>query len=377
MLIVRQLPISSENMDQDTPTSDSQVSVNFDGLRNAITPINLMFDGRLFKDLKGLSAHITQAMKKVRRERPDYQGALIEINLLEAAFKSAVMQWEQKLTGEIQRLKSSVETAQQESLGATKKISKYQEELTRGRSTTSSIPVRIGQVRNQLIHASGNSPHSTSLGKATKGQSRLTEKAKEFPIVYKNAVAQILRKVSQRGHARFIETALKIIKNVSKPMVELNEQQDIDQCQLYYLDQSPAGNDPKAQFVVVSGINEAANAYLLESVFLDTDQTFEIAFEDFDRRNVFVFEPLEELEIILRLLKARFKDGDFKETFKLYAAIRKKALENKRDEKFSPRQQEIHEYLTGLVFDFVGISFDNRAAEVRFTEQINNAIQLR
>jgi hypothetical protein len=51
-------------MDQDTSTSDSQVEINFDGLRNAISPINLMFDGRLYKDVKGLTAHITQAMKK-------------------------------------------------------------------------------------------------------------------------------------------------------------------------------------------------------------------------------------------------------------------------------------------------------------------------
>lgn len=116
-------------MEQDTSTSDSQVEVNFDGLRNAFSPINLMFDGRLYRDVKGLTAHITQAMKKVKRERPDYQGALVEINLLEAGFNSAIIDWEQKLTGEIQRLKSSVETAQQKSLGATKKISKYKEEL--------------------------------------------------------------------------------------------------------------------------------------------------------------------------------------------------------------------------------------------------------
>lgn len=364
-------------MEQDTSTSDSQVEVNFDGLRNAFSPINLMFDGRLYRDVKGLTAHITQAMKKVKRERPDYQGALVEINLLEAGFNSAIIDWEQKLTGEIQRLKSSVETAQQKSLGATKKISKYKEELTRGRASTRSMPTRIGQVRNQLIHASGNSPHSTSLGMATKTKSRLAERSDKFPVLYKNAAAQVLRKVRQRGSATFIETALKMFKKVSKPMVELHDEQEIHRCKLYYLQQSAADHDQKSQFVVVSGINEAGNAYTLQSIFVDTEQTFEIEFEDFDQRKVFVFEPLEEMEIVLQLLRARFKGNDFKETFNLYAAIRRKAMENNRDEKFNPRQQEIHQYLTELIFEFVGISFDNLASEVRFTEQINTAIQIR
>ncbi|MCC7336327.1 MAG: hypothetical protein IT422_14655 [Pirellulaceae bacterium] len=364
-------------MEQDTSTSESQVEVNFDGLRNAISPINLMFDGRLYQDVKGLTAHITQAMKMVKRERPDYQGALVEINLLEAAFNSAIMRWEQKLTGEIQRLKSTVETAQQKSLGATKKISKYKEELTRGRASTRSMPIRIGQVRNQLIHVSGNSPRSSSLGMAKKTKSRLVEGTDKFPTVYKNAVAQVLRKVEQRGSAKFMETALKVFKNVSKPMFELQREQEIHRCKLYYLQQSNADNDPKSQFVVVRGINEAGGAYSLQSIFLDTQQTFEIEFEDLDRRNVFVFEPLEDMEIILQLLRAKFKGSDFKETFNLYAAIRRKAIENQRDEKFNPRQLEIHQYLTDLVFEFVGISFDNRAAEVRFTEHINAAIQIR
>ena len=364
-------------MEQDTSTSDSQVEINFDGLRNAISPINLMFDGRLYQDVKGLTAHITQAMKKVNREHPDFQGALVEINLLEAAFNSATTHWEQKLTGEIQRLKNSVETAQQKSLGATKKISKYKEELTRGKASTRSMPVRIGQVRNQLLHASGHSPHSTAQGMATKTKSRLAQKSDNFPILYKNAAAQVLRKVRQRGSAKFIETALKIFQSVSKPMVELHDEQEIHQYKLYYLQQSVAEKDQKSQFVVVRGINEAGNAYALQSIFQDTEQTFEIDFEDFDQRIVFVFEPLEDLEIILQLLSARFKGSDFKETFNLYAAIRRKAMENNRDEKFNPRQQEVHQYLTDLVFEFVGISFDNLASEVRFTEQINTAIQIR
>ncbi len=364
-------------MDHDTSTSDSQMEVNFDGLRNAISPINLMFDGRLYKDVKGLIAHITQAMKMVNRERPDYQGALVEINLLEAAFNSATMSWEQKLTGEIQRLKSSVETAQQKSLGSTRKISKYKEELTRGRATTRTIPTRIGQVRNQLIHAIGNSPHSTSLENTTNSKSRLAEKSDNFPILYKNAVAQVLRKVKQRGSENFVETALKIFRNLSKPVVELHSEQEIRQGRLYYLQQKAADNDPKSQFVVVTGINEAGNAYSLQSIFLDTEQTFEIEFEDFDQRNVFVFEPLEDMDVVLQLLRAKFKTDDLKETFNLYAVIRRKAMENKRAEKFNPRQQEIHQYLTDLVFEFVGISFDNHASEVRFTELINTAIQSR
>lgn len=362
-------------MDQDTSASDPQMEVNFDGLRNAITPINLMFDGRLFKDLKGLTSHITQAMKKVDRERPDYQAALVEINLLEAAFNSALMQWEQKLTGEIQRLKSSVETAQQKSLGATKKISKYQEELTRGRATTRSMPIRIGQVRNQLIYASGHGPNPASAN-VEKNKSKLAEQRQDLPTVYRNAVGQILRKVNHRGDSKFTETALRVFKNLSKPPVELEETQEIYRGKLYYLSPSSAFDDPKLQFVTIIGDNEAGDSYILESVFADSRASSEMRFEDFHRLRVQLFEPLEDMQIILRLLEARFRDDDFAETFKLYAAIRKKALENKRDEKFSPRQQAIHDYLTDLVFDFVGIRFDNHASEVRFTEQVNQTIQM-
>ncbi|MCR9294836.1 MAG: hypothetical protein NXI32_19115 [bacterium] len=363
-------------MDQDTSASDSQVEVNFDGLRNAITPINLMFDGRLFKDLKGLTSHITQAMKKVDRERPDYQAALVEINLLEAAFNSALMQWEQKLTGEIQRLKSSVETAQQKSLGATKKISKYQEELTRGRATTRSLPIRIGQVRNQLIYASGHGPNPASGNAVVKSKSRLAEQRQDLPTVYKKAVGQILRKVNHRGDSKFTETALRIFKNLSKPPIELEDKQEVVRGKLYYLNPSSAFDDPKLQFVTIIGDNTAGDSYMLVSVFADASASSEMRFEDFHRLRVLLFEPLEDMQIILRLLEARFRDDDFPETFRLYAAIRRKALENKRDEKFSPRQQAIHDYLTDLVFDFVGISFDNHASEVRFTEQINQAIQM-
>lgn len=364
-------------MDQDTPNSDSQVEVKFDGLRTAITPINLMFDGRLYKDVKGLVAHITQAIKKVSRERPDYQGALIEINLLESAFNSTVMQWEQKLTSEIQKLKSMVESAQQKSLGATKKISKYQAELTRGRASTRSMPIRIAQVKNQLIRANGYNTHNTSSAQAQMAKSRFAQSSEEYPVVYKNAAEQILRKVEKRGGEKLTEAALKFFQNVSKPMVELDDEREIDQSKLYYIRSNAESDDAKAQFVVVSGVNQAANAYLLNSVFHDGDPSIEIAFEEFDQQSVFVFEPLEDMEIILRLLKARFKGDSFKKTFKLYSAIRQKALANKRDERFNPKQQEIHRYLTELVFDFIGISFDNRGSEVRFTEQISNALQIR
>ncbi len=364
-------------MEQDTSTSDTQAEINFDGLRNAISPINLMFDGRLYKDVKGLVAHITQAMKMVTRERPDYQAALVEINLLESSFNSATMSWEQKLTGEIQRLKGSVETAGQTSLGSTKKISKYKEELTRGQATTRSIPIRIAQVRHQLIHAIGNSPHRASFDLATQSKSRLAEKSDEFPVLYKNAAAQVLRKAGQRGGENFVETALKVFKNLSKPMVELQSEEEIHGGRLYYLQQSVADNDPKSQFVVVNGINTAGKAYALQSIFLDAQHTFEIEFEDFDQREVFAFVPLEDMDVILQLLRAKFKSDDFRETFSLYAAIRRKAMENKREEKFNPRQLEIHQYLTDLIFGFVGISFTSHASEVRLTEHINTAIQSR
>ena len=364
-------------MDQEKTTNEPQAEVNFDGLRNAVTPINLMFDGRLYKDIKGLVAHITQAMKKVKRDRPDYQGALLEINLLEAGFNSAVMQWEQKLTTEIQRLKNSVETSQQKSLGATKKISKYQEELTRGRSTTRSMPIRIGQVRNQLIHLSGHSAEASNPGDNAGGKSRLVDKSQQLPKVYESAAAQILRKLSRRGEERFIQTALSVFKSVSKPLTKLEAEQDVFHGRLYFASQGIQDDAPRQQFFVFNGISEDGDAYLLASVFVDAPQSLEMKFEDFDALEIQVFEPLDEMDIVLQLLKARFKGDDLKETFKSYSSIRNKALENKRDEKFNPKQQELHKYLTELIFDFVGLSFDNRTSEVRFTDQINRAIQLR
>ena len=382
-------------MSQNKPDNDSQLEINFDGLRNAITPINLMFDGRLYKDVKGLTAHITQAMKKVEREKPDYQGAIIEINLLEAAVNSAVTNWEQKLTGEIQRLKNSVETAHQKSLGATKKISKYQEELTRGRASTRSLPIKIGQVRNQLIHARGNSPGMAASESETVARSRLVEKVDVLPVVYRNAAAQILRKVSQRGEERFVETALRVFKGISRPLNALEDQHELYQGRLYYVqphDDAHADDHsqddpsehsrpekalgPREQFLTIEGLNDEKSGYLLSSIFSDGKQSFEVSFEDFDQQTVFACNPLAESEIILQLLRARFQGEDFRETFRLYTSIRQKALASKRDEKFNPKQQVIHEYLTGLAFEFAGVSFDNRASEVRFTEQINNAIQI-
>ncbi len=137
-------------------------------------------------------------------------------------------------------------------------------------TSDSHVEVNFDGLRNAI------SPHSTSLGIATKTKSRLAEKSDKSPILYKNAAAQVLRKVKQRGSAKLIETALKIFKNLSKPMVELHDEQEIHQYKLYYLQQSVADNDQKSQFVVVSGINEAGNAYSLQSIFLDTEHTFEI-----------------------------------------------------------------------------------------------------
>ena len=68
-------------------------------------------------------------MKKVAKDRPDYQGALLEINQLEATYRTAFEQWERKLTDEIQRLKTAIETDPEKSLGATKQINKFQAEF--------------------------------------------------------------------------------------------------------------------------------------------------------------------------------------------------------------------------------------------------------
>lgn len=93
---------------------------------------------------------------------------------------------------------------------------------------------------------------------------------------------QLHRFFEERSCAEFIETAQKVLKNVSKPMVELHDELEIHQCKLYYLPPLAADNDQKSQFVVFRGLNEAGNAYTLQSVFLDTEQTFEIEIEDFD-----------------------------------------------------------------------------------------------
>lgn len=369
--------VDSGSMDSEKVKTDSQVEVNFDGLRNAVTPINLMFDGRLFKDIKGLTSHITQAMKKVNREKPDYQAALTEISLLEAGFNSAVSQWEQKLTGEIQRLKNSVETSQQKSLGATKKISKFQEELTRGRATTRTMPIRIGQVRNQLIHLSGHSGGGVGAEEGGGAKSRLSEKSDKLPEVYRSAAAQILRKVSKRGKATFLDTAIKVLQNVSKPLTELDKEQEVFTGKLYYVKSESSFRDAEQQFVVIVGLNESGSGYALHSIFQDPHQAAEISFEEFDQSEVFCYEPLDDVDIVLQLLNAKFKGDDFKETFQQYSAIRKKAWENKREDKFNPRQLEIHQYLTELVFKFAGIAFEQRSSEVRFVEQVNKALQLR
>lgn len=362
-------------METEKSISDSKIEINFDGLRNAVTPINLMFDGRLYKDIKGLTSHITQAMKKVNREKPDYQAALTEISLLESGFNSAVQQWEQKLTGEIQRLKNSVETSQQKSLGATKKISKYQEELTRGRATTRTMPIRIGQVRNQLIHASGHGPGSNQEEDQSAARSRLSETVEKLPTVYTSAATQILRKVKQRGESTFAETALKVFQNVSKPLSEVPSENEVFEGRLYYLKSQSVELAPRNNFVVIQGLNAKENGYALQSIFQDEPQTFEICFEDFDQCLLRSFDPKEDIDIVLQLLKAKFKNEDFKTTFGQYAAIRKKAWENKREEKFAPKQDEIHQYLTQRIFEFIGKTFDGRSSEVRFVELLSKSIE--
>lgn len=357
--------------------------INFDSLRAAITPINLMFDGRLYKDLKGLTSHIMHAIKKVNKERPDYQAAILEINLLESAFNSAVMQWEQKLTTEIQMLKNSIESSQNPSLGAAKKISKYQEELTRGRGSTRSFPVKLGQVRSQLVSANGHAGGAGSEQGLSALQSRLNTQARKTPAVYKNAAAQVLRKVAKSPDANVVERALKVFRSLSKPVKELDKDAELQQGTLYFLNDSPAaktGNElvrEKTQFVTILGTADDSNAYVLESIFADSADPFELSFEDFNRHDVSVFRPLENMELILQLLDTKFDEEDFPATFKQYSFIRQKAFENKRDDKFNPRQQKIHSYLTELIFDFIGLSFDTRSSEVRFIGEINTALQVR
>ncbi|MFK7734861.1 MAG: hypothetical protein AB8B50_02470 [Pirellulaceae bacterium] len=376
--------MGEQTEDSTTPSKiSSRPEVEFDGLRSAITPINLMFDGRLYKDLKGLATHITYAVKKINKERPDYQAALTEINLLESSFNAAFTQWEQHLTGEIQRLKNSVGAVQNSSLGATKKISKYQEELTRGRGSTRSMPIKIGQVRNQLIAASGTSPADASFKDLERARSRFVARPGDLPVVYKNVAMQAVRKSEGRPEKQFGSLALKLFKVVSSPLKTL-EDQDVHNGQLYYFSGAVADQNryealiqQKSQFLLVTGVNEAATAYQLRSVFEGIENNFEIRFEDFNKREVFALNPLEDMEIVLQLLRAKFKQDEFKEIFRLYSSIRTMALQNDRKEMFNPKQQIVHQYLTGRIFEFIGLTFDNLRSEVRFVEQINNAIQLR
>jgi hypothetical protein len=362
--------------------ADDRPEVEFDGLRSAITPINLMFDGRLYKDLKGLTTHITHAIKKINKERPDYQAALTEINLLESAFNAAFAQWEQHLTGEIQRLKNSVGAVQNSSLGATKKITKYQEELTRGRGSTRSMPIKIGQVRNQLIAAAGHSPTDADFNGMEEARSRFAARPGDLPEVYKNVAKQAVRRSAKHSDKQFGALALILFKAVSGPMKRL-EDQDVHNGQLYYFSEAVADHSrfdeltqQKSKFLVVTGVNGAATAYELRSVFTEIENNFEIRFEDFNQREIFVLNPLEDMEIVVQLLHAKFKPDELKEVFRSYSLIRTKALQNDRKEMFNPKQQVLHQYLTERIFEFVGLEFDNRASEVRFVEKIDNTIQL-
>ena len=383
--IVKKLSEQSlERTDTDASSrTDMPVEINFEGIRSAITPINLMFDGTLFKDVKGLSGHVTNAMKKVAAARPDFHGALNEINQLEATFKTAVDQWERKLSGEIQRLKTTIEKEPDKSLGATKKINKYQAELNSGRGSIRSMPSKISQVRNQLLAASGKDLTVQAPAVAlNESDTRFSKQKKLFPVVYRNSIQQILRKAKKLSdEARFYELALALFKNVSKPIRKLGTRQ-IHQGVLYYLHHTAVGSDvtdvlvrQKAQFVVVTDVNETGDAYVVQSVFPGSERTCEIPIEAFEQTAVDVLEPLEDKEIVIKLLKTKFKDDDFKATFNLYHLLRQKALEDKREEKFNPKQEAIHQYLTGPIFDFVGIAFELADDEIRFVGAINKKLQ--
>ena len=368
--------------------SNKRIEVNFDGLRSAITPVNLMFDGTLYRDLKSLTSHISHAKKRLNTERPDFQGALNEINQLESTFNSAVSQWEGKLTGEIQRLKTAIEKQPDKAMGATKKINKYQAELTSGRGSTTSMPSKITQVRNQLIAASlaasdqdsADPAAVTGLDAATVTESRVSKLKKTLPLVYVNSVKQILRKAKKLGDKnRFHELSLAVFKNVSKPIRSLGED-PIHQGTLYYLHQ-PTDKDAtdkitqqKSQFVVVTDATESGDAVFLQSIFPLIERTFEMATEDFEKSGVEVFDPLDDLPIIVKFLKSKFKEDNFKETFHRYHLLREKAAEHRREEKFNPQQETIHRYLTGPIFELVGVSHEDPAAEIRFVGEINKRL---
>lgn len=380
---VNEQPQQQNNPESPT-TSATRPEINFDGLRSAITPINLMYDGKLFKDLKVLISHVTYAMKKVAAVRPDYQGALSEIDQLEATFRTVFIQWENKLNGEIQRLKNAVETAPNKSLGATKQIHKFQAELNRGKASTRSMPTKTSQVRNQLIAASGELS-TAPIGAATSAETEtrpMLRKEKAFPVIYKNCIKQILRRARKlNDEKRFCELALAIFKDISKPTRALEDTQ-LQHGVLYYLHQTAAGDDvtdelirQKAQFMVVNDLNETGDVYLFRSAFPEINQTYAIPVADLTGRKIDIFEPLKDMDVILKLLAAKFKESDFATTFNLYHLLRKKALEAGRDEKFNQKQLAIHEYLTGQIFEFVGIVYDDIAAEIRYVGEINSTLQ--
>lgn len=365
--------------------STNRVEVNFDGLRSAITPINLMFDGTLYRDLKALTSHISHAKKRLNAERPDFQGALNEINQLEGAFRSAVGQWENKLTGEIQRLKTAIEKEPDKAMGATKKINKYQAELTSGRGSTTSMPSKITQVRNQLLAASGKPKPDTitdsSENEPSESQVRVSSQEKTLPVVYGGSVKQILRKAKKLGDSnRFLELALAVFKNVSNSVDPLGEKL-ISQGVLYYRHQTAASSDvtdevirQKLQFLVVTGATENSETLFLQSIFPSIESTFEMSIDDFEATAIDAFEPLDDLEIVTKFLKSKFKEEDFKSTFNRYHLLREKAAEHGREEKFNPQQDTIHRYLTGPIFDLVGVTHETKEDEIRFVGEINKRL---
>ena len=379
--------------DPSDPASESSLSksseprpeINFESLRSALTPVNLMFDGRLYRDVKGLVTHINHASKRIAKEKPDYQGALTEITLLEAAFNAAFSQWENHLTSEIQRLKNSVETSGQNSLGATKQISKYEAELNRGRASTRSMPTKTSQVRNQLISACGNAGASDGSANSYTPKSRLSSTDKKLPAVFKNSVPQILRRAKKLdGGEGFAKLALRYLKNFSKPLEALEEDGPLQRGVLYYF-RKPIEIDAEltpveqqmTQFALIRGMNEKGDCYDFRSLFPELDRSLEIPVAQFESLQVELFEALDQKKILLKLLDAQFKEEDFADTFDRYYRIRQKAYDDKREAMFNPRQQKIHDYMTDLAFEFLGISHDHPGLEILFVSEINNQLQSR
>ena len=363
--------------------SAAPIEINFDGLRSAVTPINLMFDGKLYKDLKGLITHITHASKKASAARPDYQAALSEIDQLDLAFRTAMADWEQKLTGEIQRLKTTVGSRSGQSLGATKQINKYQAELNRGRASARTMPSKISQVRNQIVAVTGAGPIGLAAASGAFARSRLSKQDKKFPVVYANCVKLIHRKVQKlQDLSRADDLALRIFSDVSEPPRELGDA-NLHRGVLYYLHALPQkaaesegeAGSKTAQFATVEGMNDEGSAYQFRSVFPDVSELFAITLRDFETLQVDVFEPLAKALVVIKLLRSKFRDDGFLATFGLYHTLRKTALANNRDEKFNPKQLAIHEYLTKEIFDFVGIEYQDRRDEIRFIAEINRKMQ--